>query len=1168
MADGGESRAVTMPEELVRKFAAVRKRVRAVILAKGWTLVVFVACVCFGVSILLDRLLFLKSRYRLALFGVFLAVLASFVTAYLLVPLLRRITTKRIARSVEDRYPELQDLLLSTVELSEQAASRETYTSKELIGAVSREATKRTRRLDFRSAIPFSAMRKPLAITLVVVCGLGAYCYFRPMIAANVLQRLLYPYSGPEPLTFTELTVSPGDVLVPKGTDVEIQAIAEGKIPKKAVLHLSRKKGRWEKISLPRRRRGEFRYVLKGQLNPVRYRVRAGDARSETFAISVADRPAVVGIDVAYSYPDYTGLKPETKSDSGEIVAVRGSKVKIVARSNKELKGAKLRFGDGTESLVSIRGATIRSQEFDVVADGSYSVELEDTDGFRSDGAITHLIRAMEDKVPVVGIRSPDRYSQARPDEVVPVDFRAADDFGIETIWLEYTIRGAEPKEEKDKGAGEERKGTLAMVLGERVGSEVEGEYALSLAGLEAREGELVVFRIGAEDNNVLSGPGKGFSSERTIRIVSEETSYKKIEQDQQDLTRRLLRLIKRQKQNRALVETLGEAMRDKASLSEEEKTSLETVKAEQRGIEEEGRQLAEDFGSTMEKMRDSPLIQPRTLIEMAHTTKAVTGVSQNEMPAATQKASEAARSGEPQQRTDKLSETSDLQKKIIEALEQVGKEFARLQDEQRLFALAEAARKLAGEQLEARAGTISALPQLAGLFPERLTEEQKRRLRKLVEQQQKLQEKVSEFEERLRTLGKQLEYANSPDARMLAAALEFFEQGDAAASRNIPKDVNDAVDALRANHLHKGTSLQGRVYESLLKLAQEFEKARTARFQGEYTNAAQTFQLQQPEIDKLIELQRAIIQETERLPRQTDGEGVDWAEVGGFDAVSQSQKRLLGRTSNYRAILEEVFRRLSLIDIDPVTPLKSAEKAMAGAAGSVEKLKAGEGLVQERDSLKSLEEARDALAKALARMMSSAGLQQAMQAMSALDRMIQDQTKVNEGTEGLDQQAAEQGKLTDPMLEMLRQLINQQAGLQQQAMLMKDYLKMMVKAGDMMGQSAERLKTKQTGEQTQQIQSQVLELLMQMRVTLQAQADAMAQAMGLPGNAGTGAHGGIMTEPILRGAPGGLDDRWANLPPRVKQELLEAWTEKFSPEFRELIALYYKRLSGEEGPP
>jgi hypothetical protein len=111
-------------------------------------------------------------------------------------------------------------------------------------------------------------------------------------------------------------------------------------------------------------------------------------------------------------------------------------------------------------------------------------------------------------------------------------------------------------------------------------------------------------------------------------------------------------------------------------------------------------------------------------------------------------------------------------------------------------------------------------------------------------------------------------------------------------------------------------------------------------------------------------------------------------------------------------------------------------------------------------------------------------------------------------------------------------------------------------------------LKSKQTGQQTQQVQSQILELLMQMLVRLQAEVSAMAQAMGLTGTSGTGARGGIPTEPIFGPAPGRLDDRWANLPPRVKQELLEAWTEKFSPEFRELIALYYKRLSGGEGPP
>ncbi len=1166
MADGAESWTGELPQELVRKFAAARRRVRKVIFAKGWTLVILAACVCFGVSILLDRLLFLKSSYRLVLFAACVGAMASFIVGCLLVPLLRKISARRIARSVEDKHPELEDLLLSAVELTQQVARGETYTSKELIGAVSRETVRKTRKIDFRSVVPFSALGKSLLITLGVVCVLGAYCYLRPMIAANVLRRLLYPYSGPEPLTFTELKVLPGNVLVATGTDIEIKAIAKGKVPEKAILYLNKKGARWDKVSLPREKGREFRYALKGLLNPLLYKVRAGDARSETFAISVSDRPVIVGIEVAYRYPEYTGRAAETKSsDGGDIVAVKGSKVKITARANKRLKRAKLKFGDETESLVFIRGSVVQSQEFDVNEDESYSFDLLDTDGFSSAEAITHRIRALEDKAPEVGIRRPDTYSHARPDEIVPVTFRAVDDFGIEKVWLEYTVKSGEPS---DLGFGiSDFRIPIPQSAIRNLQSALEGEYALSLPDLKVKEGEIVVFRIVAEDNNVLSGPSKGSSSDHTIRIISDQTSFRKIEQEQQDLTRRLLRLVKQQKENRGLVEKLREALAAAASLSESEKSDMEQAKSVQRRIEEAGRQLSEDFAAMLKKMRLNPMIRPRTIIEMAEVTEALTRLSRNEMPEATQKATEATRSKERSERQRKLAETSGLQKKIIEALEELSKGFSQLQEKQRVLSLAEAASRLAEEQLAARAQTGAALPELAGLFPEKLTEKQKRGLKKLVDAQEKLKEGLSAFEERLRRLLKRSEQANSANSQMLASALKFFEQGNGASSASIPRDVNGAIEALRANHLHKGMNFQSQVYESLLKMSKEFQKAQMAMLQGEFSNTAQALELQESEIDKLIEIQKAVIAETERLPRQTGGEGVQWAERGKFEKVSQSQKDLLRRTSNYRAILEEVFGNLVLMGIDPVAPLKGAEQAMGKASGNLEKLTAAEALTEERNSLKNLEKARDELAKALAKMMSSANLQQAMQAMSAVEKMIQKQKKVNEGTSALDKKASGNKAMSDPMLEALRQLANQQVALSNTALSMKDYLKAMVKTGEMMGQSAKRLKAKQTGQQTQQLQSQILELLAQMLVKLQAQANAAAQTMGLPGTSGTGAHGGTVTEPILGPGPGGLDDQWAKLPPRMKQELLEAWTEKFAPEFRELIALYYKRLSGEEVP-
>ncbi len=1167
MANGAETWARHLPRDLVVRFTAARRRVRKVILVKGGTLVVFAACLSFGLSVILDRLFFLRSPYRMGLFVGSIAAISLFLVRFLLVPLSRRLSARRIAQGVEEKHPELGDMLLSAVELSEQLETGETYTSKQLVSAVSEEAARRTRAIDFRSILPFSSVGRALVGTLAVVCGVGVYCYLHPTVAENVLRRILFPYSGPPPLTFTQLKVTPGNALVLTGTDVEIKAITAGRIPGKAFLYL---KGHdapggqegWDKKVLRGKTKGEFQYRLSEVLRPISYRLKAGDARSETYTVSVTEAPVIVGVEVDYTYPDYTARPPEKKAGSGDVAAVRGTKVRIAAKANKPLKTAQVRFGDETQSLVFVRDETIRSQEFEIKKDESYSFHLVDTYGFANTEAITYGIRALEDRPPVVGIRSPEKYSDATPDAVVNVAFRAADDFGIEKIWLEYSVSGAELKEEKDKVAGDERKGTLAIEIASRGKTEVEGEYPLSLAelggqGSGVRVGELVVFRVVAEDKNVLSGPGRGVSSEHTIRVISSESSLRKIEQEQQDLERRLQRLVNQQKENKKLVDNLTAAVRGKESPSEGEKKSLEEAKSVQRQIEEAGRQLAKDFASTLEKMRESPMIRVRSVIEMADITGALEGVSAAEMPAATKKASEASKSEMAPDRENKLRETSSLQDEIIKKLEEAGREFAKLQEGQRLLSLAETAGQLAKEQLDARTQTAAALPDLAGVFPEKLTEEQKRRLRELVEEEEKLREKLTEFEDRLRTLKKQLEYSKSADAQMIAEALKYFEQGADASS--IPQNVREAIDSLRANHLNKGINNQTRAYESLMRLAQEFEQAQRLKLQGEFANSIQGLEPQESEIDKLIEIQKAIVAETKQLPL----EKIEGGELQRFEKVSASEKDLLRRTSNFRAILEEIFENLVLIGIDPVTPLKGAEETMGKASGSLEKLKPETALSEEAVSLQNLEKAREELAKALARMMAGASLQQAMQAMSALEKMIQEQRKVNEDTANLDKESNEKKEMTDPMLEALRQLADQQARLKDRANAMRNYLKMMPKAGEMMGDSENKLRNRQTGQQTQQVQGQILELLMQMLVKLQMDASAMAQAAGLPGSSGTGAHGGVVTEPILTRVPESTDDRWSKLPPRMKQELLEAWTEKFSPEFRELIALYYKRLSG-----
>jgi hypothetical protein len=67
-------------------------------------------------------------------------------------------------------------------------------------------------------------------------------------------------------------------------------------------------------------------------------------------------------------------------------------------------------------------------------------------------------------------------------------------------------------------------------------------------------------------------------------------------------------------------------------------------------------------------------------------------------------------------------------------------------------------------------------------------------------------------------------------------------------------------------------------------------------------------------------------------------------------------------------------------------------------------------------------------------------------------------------------------------------------------------------------------------------------------------------QQAGTQGGGGAGARSGDANQPIEE-----QRSEWGNLPPRLRDQLLEGTREKFSPVYRDLTEQYYKRLA-EEG--
>jgi hypothetical protein len=220
----------------------------------------------------------------------------------------------------------------------------------------------------------------------------------------------------------------------------------------------------------------------------------AGDARSEPVRISVVDSPSLLVREVRYDFPAYTRKQGEVVEWQGDIRALEGTQVTIVAESNQPLEDAWLDFdSDGDHDLKFTKKANDLSR-----VTRSFSLQMNaDRSGpehaiyrllFRPRAASTagreaevvepmeHRIEVIADLAPEVSIEEP-RESPARvpPAAAVAIRVRALDpDFALARVGIETRLQGG-PLQPEITLLAEERagvfKGALRLVP-ERLGAE------------------------------------------------------------------------------------------------------------------------------------------------------------------------------------------------------------------------------------------------------------------------------------------------------------------------------------------------------------------------------------------------------------------------------------------------------------------------------------------------------------------------------------------------------------------------------------------------------------------------------------------------------------------------------------------------------------------------
>ena len=477
------SKANRQPEVL-RMVRLIRKRWRTRIAVRGAATVlaailgVFLASV-YGLEF------FRFSASSVVSFRVILWVVAVGLTACFFVwPLTRKVSDEQAALYLEENEPSLEAAVLAAIETREAG----NITSVALEEKLVENALRRSRDVDYGRKIEQKGLYRASGALASVVFATCILFLLAPPQLKHGASALLFPTRDALAVNPYSLLVAPGDVTIARGFDLMVTAQLRGfENEDVQIFFKSESSGTFDRLSMLPDGVDGFELLMLSVDENTEYFIESAGIRSETYQIEVADLPYVDRLELEYHFPSYTGLPPRTVEAGGDIVALKGTTVRLRVFPTMLTPGGRLLVDSQPVELVAGADGTWTGS-LTVRTESYYQIELERADGELVPASPQYTIDVLTDQPPSVSLSKPGRDTRASPIEELFLEAKADDDFGISELHLIYSANGG-PED------------TVSIFDG-RTTPEVTAGHTLFLEEFGLEPGDLISYYAQVNDNN------------------------------------------------------------------------------------------------------------------------------------------------------------------------------------------------------------------------------------------------------------------------------------------------------------------------------------------------------------------------------------------------------------------------------------------------------------------------------------------------------------------------------------------------------------------------------------------------------------------------------------------------------------------------------------------
>ncbi|HEY9187624.1 MAG TPA: DUF4175 family protein [Ignavibacteria bacterium] len=862
--------------KIINQFAIVNKEENLLVLKKNFLL--FVSLTIFFVFILTTfEGFFYFSKLVRAFFFFFIIIVFLCSLFFLFIKplfyylgIFNNFNIEKLAKRLGEKNPQIKDRLLNVIQIINNKENKYGYSillSYESLNRIYNDL----KNVNFSIIIDKEQIKKPIIITLITIFLVTPIFYFNSDHFIKATHRIIHFNQFFQPPAPFEIYVEPGNVEITRGDSIKVNIAVNGKVPEIVNLNFKNIEQKdFETLNL-KIFDNKTSYVFKSIKEDFEYYVNYEEISTEKYIVKVVDRPVIRNLRVSILPPSYTKENVKYLDDNiGDIIAIKGSRVRIEVEVNKVINDAKIIFGDSTSIKMKIENKKCVS-EFTINKDNSYFIYLEDEKGAKNIDPVIYTIKMINDDYPSITIIQPNKNSDINEDMRLGILLKIKDDYGFSKLQLGYRLV-------KTKySAPQKNYSFINIPLSNQYIKEQDISYLWNLSPLGLAPDDVVEFIAEVYDNDVISGPKSTKTGEYFVRFPSLDEILKKADENQKRAFKELDKTYDEAKELKKKLDEINQDLKKNKDIDWQKQKKIEELTKKYSDLQNKVEQLSKNIDEMSKTMAENKLISNETMEKYMELQKLMSEINSPEFSQALKKLQESMQNINPDMIKQALQNFTFNEQSFRMSIERTMNIMKRVMIEQKTDDVLKRIEKLIENQNEIKNQTSKVNPN------------DKNKLQDLANKQDELRRDLNEAKKELNDLQNRMqEFRNEMPLNELEKISENFQ------NKNTDQKMQNSAQQMQMGEIKNSQQSQDQVMKDLSDLQKEMQNFKKNLLEGQFK---QVMNALRNSLKDLLE----VSQKEEDLKNQTKN----------YNQFSQKSRELAQKQANLQNELMNVINQL-----------------------------------------------------------------------------------------------------------------------------------------------------------------------------------------------------------------------------------------------------------------